>query len=252
MEHLPKIANQVKNGGKVEKIVESIKASKGAAEAIANAKYTRTLLQSMRGFMDDVASVVAKQGITIEKFTELRLKPLEKLTESEKSIMKVIRESISMPDNTTIMQKVIPKGDIAKYIDGTYTQVGGYVTKAQDVKQLKNYNNIYQSLRLDYPGTVYNQATDDVLGVIRFKTPQASNIKIPYGKEMGGSVTDSFPFTGNGFTSATNGQTIPEFTCNSRLNLYDGAELYEVGKDGREVLRAIFDDEIGKFVSIIK
>ena len=52
--------------------------------------------------------------------------------------------------------------------------------------------------------------------------------------------------------SASNGQTIPEFTCNSRLNLYDGAELYEVGKDGREVLRAIFDDEIGKFVSIIK
>ncbi|QAS59366.1 hypothetical protein [Clostridium septicum] len=35
MEHLPQIANQVKNGGKVEKIVESIKASKGVAEAVS-------------------------------------------------------------------------------------------------------------------------------------------------------------------------------------------------------------------------
>ena len=33
MEHLPQIANQVKNGGKVEKIVESIKASKGVSKA---------------------------------------------------------------------------------------------------------------------------------------------------------------------------------------------------------------------------
>ncbi|AYE34005.1 hypothetical protein [Clostridium septicum] len=40
MEHLPQIANQVKNGGKVEKIVESIKASKGAAEAVSKLKYT--------------------------------------------------------------------------------------------------------------------------------------------------------------------------------------------------------------------
>ena len=140
--------------------------------------------------------------------------------------------------------------NIAKYIDGTYTQVGGYVTKAQDVKQLKNYNNIYQSLRLDYPGTVYNQVTDDVLGVIRFKTPEASNIKIPYGKDMGGSIMDSSPFTGNGFTSATNGQVIPEFKCGNFLHIDDGAELYEITKDGREVLRAVFKRDLGKFISI--
>lgn len=58
---------------------------------------------------------------------------------------------------------------------------------------------------------------------------------------MGGSILDSPPFTGNGFTSATNGQVIPEFKCGKYLDVYDGAELYEVGKDGKEVLRAIFN-----------
>ena len=48
MEHLPQIANQVKNGGKVEKIVESIKASNGAAEALTR--------KSVR-LLDEVADV---------------------------------------------------------------------------------------------------------------------------------------------------------------------------------------------------
>lgn len=151
------------------------------------------------------------------------------------TVMKSIRESIPMPDSNTIVQKVIPKGDIAKYLDGTYTQVGGYVTRAQDVSQLENYTDIYDSLRLDYPSTVYNPSIDDALGVIRFKTTESSEIQIPYGEEMGGSITDAPPFKGNGFTSATNGQVIPEFKCGSYLNVEDGAELYEINPNGTEV-----------------
>lgn len=151
------------------------------------------------------------------------------------------------------MQKVVPQGDIAKYLDGTYNKVGGYVTKAQDVKQLTNYDDIYNSLRLNYTGSAYKPATDECVGVIRFKTLEVSDMKIPYSEAMGGNTVDGAPFTGNGFTAATNGQAIPEYTCSGKyLTLDDGAELYTVAKDGTETLAAVYDSYLGKFVDILK
>ena len=59
----------------------------------------------------------------------------------------MIRESVPMPDTNTMMQKVIPASDIEKYLDGTYTQVGGYVTRLEDISHLSTYGEIYDSLR---------------------------------------------------------------------------------------------------------
>ncbi len=107
-----------------------------------------------------------------------------------------------MPNKDTVMQKVIPSSDINKYLDGTYTQVGGYVTKADDVTGLATYDDIYNSLRLDYPNSAFKPSVDDSIGVIRYTTDESSKISIPYGKEMGGTEVASQPFTGNGFTKA--------------------------------------------------
>ena len=154
-----------------------------------------------------------------------------------------------MPDSNTLMQKVIPIGDVEKYIDGTYTRVGGYVTRAEDVIHLDNYDYIYDSLRLDYPGSVYKPMSDDSLAVIRYTTDEASKITIPYSKEMGGTEIGQPPFTGNGFTKAINGEIIPEFKCDDYLKLSDGAQLIEIKKDGSEIIRAIYDVDFGKFIS---
>lgn len=64
--------------------------------------------------------------------------------------MRTIRDSIPMPTDETILQKIIPQGDIVKYLDGTYTDVRGYITKAPDVKQLITYDDIYRALGLNY------------------------------------------------------------------------------------------------------
>lgn len=103
-----------------------------------------------------------------------------------------------------------------------------------------NYDNIYNGLRLNYPGSEYNPVTDDSLGVIRFTTGDASKISILYGTEMGGNVEGEYPFTGNGFTKATNGEIIPEFICDTYLNFSDGAQLIEINKDGTETLIAVY------------
>ena len=52
---------------------------------------------------------------------------------------------------------------------------------------------LYESLRLDYPGSVYKPMSDDSLGVIRYTTDETSKISIPYGTEMGGTVTEAPP-----------------------------------------------------------
>ena len=119
----------------------------------------------------NVTNIINKNGLTVDKFNELRVKDVTLLMDSEKVAMKSIRDSLSMPDNMTTMQKVIPNNDISKYLDGSYTQVGGYITKYNDVSNLTKYDDIYESLRLDYPGTAYKIDSDSSLGVIRFKTP---------------------------------------------------------------------------------
>jgi hypothetical protein len=194
--------------------------------------------------------VLKKQGLSIEEFNSLRLRDVSSLSDAEKATLKAIRESVPMPDADTLMQNVISSCDIAKYMDGTYTQVGGYVTKAEDVSQLSTYGDIYDSLRLDYPNSAYQSITDGSLGVIRYNTSEVSKIEIPYSTEMGGKVTETAPFTGNGFTKATNGQIIPEFKCDGYLDVEDGAQLIEISKDGTETLKAVYSEIIGKFVPV--
>lgn len=222
------------------------------AKAVENAKYTRAILQEMPGFMDDMASVLDNVGMSIDRFNELMVLPADLLSDADRAAMKAIRDAIPMPTEETIMQKVIPQGDIAKYINGEYKEVGGYITKAQDVKQLKNYDDIYNSLRLDYGGSEFKPATDKCVGVIKFKTPDISKIDIPYSPDMGGNVVNKPPFTGNGFTAAINGQAIPEFRIDGFIDVDDGAELYMVTKDGVEILVAIYSEDLGRFVDILK
>lgn len=198
----------------------------------------------------NLGEVLKQQGLTLEEFNKLRLTDVSQLTNDEKALLKMIRESIPMPDSNTIMQKVIPASDVQKYLDGTYTQIGGFVTRAEDVTQLKTYDDIYNSLRLDYPDTAYDIVSDDTLAVIRYNTNETSKIQIPYSSEMGGVTTGADPFTGNGFTKATNGQIIPEYKMSDFARIEDGAQLIEIGKDGKETLKAIYDVDFGRFVPI--
>lgn len=198
----------------------------------------------------NLGEVLKQQGLTLEEFNKLRLTDVSQLTNDEKALLKMIRESIPMPDSNTLMQKVIPASDVQKYLDGTYTQIGGFVTRAEDVTQLKTYDDIYNSLRLDYPDTAYDIVSDDTLAVIRYNTNETSKIQIPYSSEMGGVTTGADPFTGNGFTKATNGQIIPEYKMSDFARIEDGAQLIEIGKDGKETLKAIYDVDFGRFVPI--
>jgi hypothetical protein len=170
------------------------------------------------------------------------------MTALEMSKIDPIRNSISLPDGNTILQKVIPKADIQKYLDGNYTQVRGFVTTAKDAKHLFTFEDVYYGMRLNYTlenGTMPFKLSDGSFGVIRFKTPNtgASVPKLP-------NIEGSSPYTGNGFTGGSNGVLgVPEWKISYSTPVH-GSELWEVASDGTEVLRAIFNVTRNKFIAV--
>ena len=174
------------------------------------------------------------------------------LTAKEKEALKKVRDGLPELTPDTVMQKVIPVGDIQHYLSGKYTALRGFITRFEDVPHLTTYDDIYNGLRLEYPGSEFVPDVDDCMGVIRFKTKETSKIFTPYKEEMGGSSIGAPPFTGNGFTSAENGRIIPEFKCHAdgRLKVLDGAQLIEIGRDGTEKILGIYSEGDKKFISI--
>lgn len=200
----------------------------------------------------EMEDALKQHGLSPDEFDALRLKDVSELKEHEITVLKAIRESIPAPTADTVLQKVIPATDVEKYLNGSYTKVGGFISRYGDVSHLKTYREYYGGLRLDYPNSKYNPQKDTILGTIEFSTPDVSMIKTPYGPEMGGTETDPPPFTGNGFTKAKNGQVIPEYKAEDYMKLKDGAKLYTVDQYGTKTLRAVYDMDEQKFVSINK
>ncbi|TDQ29740.1 fibronectin type III domain-containing protein [Tenacibaculum caenipelagi] len=211
-----------------------------------NAKFNRSYVNSLTGFSDNIASLASKHNLSVDDFKLLQQKryDLSEMSAVEMSKIDAIRNEIPLPDGNTILQKVLPKKDIQKYLDGDYSAVGGFVTTAKDAKHLSNFEDVFYGMRLDYNGTLFN-LSDGSFGVIRYKTltPNASVPKLP-------TTNGQAPYTGNGFTGGNNGRLgVPEWkTPYNTPN--EGAELWEVNSDGTEILRAVFNSKENRFIEL--
>lgn len=96
-----------------------------------------------------------------------------------------------------------------------------------------------------------NFVEDGSCGVIRFKSKSSSGLIIP-GEDL--MKDNPYPFTAHGFTSGKNGRIgAPEWKFDGYKNyLEEGAELFEVYNDGREVLIAVFEtrNKVTKFYRV--
>ncbi len=180
-----------------------------------------------------------------------------RLTLEIKTELIKIREAVEFPNENVLMSKVIPPDDIEKYLSGEWTQVGGFVTKADDVANFKTYDDYYNYLGLEYTkqdGSIpFQKNIDTELGVIKFKSKYVSKdyLEIPYGVEYNGpsNNTNNLPYTGNGFAGGADiYNVVPEFEFNGYYDVMNGAELYKVTKDGEEILLAIYSADEQKFV----
>ena len=228
---------------------------KGADKAVQLGKYSLASISQERGFIDLLPNLLIKEGLTMDDFQYMLQKSVKALTESEKAKLARIRNAMPKPDANTVMQKVIAKDAINIYLRevNPYTTIGGFVTRASDAKHLKTYDDLYWGLRLDYVndgGKLMNYIEDGSCGVIRFKTKSTSELSIPREELLD---NNNYPYTGHGFTSGKQGRIgVPEFKFRNQFyaELNDGAELYEVFSDGREVLKAIFSNKENKFIPV--
>lgn len=237
-----------------EKIeIDDLKKRQSGAREI-NTQYSSDKLSNLKSFDSKLDGILENLGMTRAEFNELKLKPINSLTNTEVEKLKSVRDAVPPITKNTVIQKTIPGKDIEKYLNGSYAEVGGYVAKAEDVHDIKSYKDLIESLRLDYTDGGGNRPfpkKEGPYGIIRYKTDQPHDASIPYGEKFGGTNKDGPPCTQNGFTGSRNGKTVPEFKFEERLPPTDGSELYEV-IDERERLVGIFDEVKNRFIPAVE
>ena len=188
--------------------------------------------------------------ITIDKFQELKLKPLkgEKYTGREKEIIKSIRERFTI-NESTLLRKYIKPEQVEKYVSGDYNSVQGCISRAGDYNDVGDFKDIYDTFRLGYEPA--NGDTPDYLPTqtsywkIEFKTLNKElkkiNLDNTYGYEFGGKNTLPDPCTQNGFTGSENGKAIPEWNLEKGIEYDDNALITKI-EHGKIVKQYKFDD----------
>lgn len=208
---------------------------------VKEGELTRTLVQSLKGFGEKRDNLLANHAVSMTDFVRISTDSAWALSATDKQALKSIRDGVRCPDEHTLLQKVIPLEDISTYMNNKYGgTVGGFVCEAADVKNLVTMEQVYKGLRLDYSGTKF-KADGAGYAVIRFYSSAASRMTIPYVEEMGGTQSHSWPTGGGGFTTSTLGDGgYPEWVCDGYNAPEEGAELYEVTPQGREILRSVY------------
>ena len=242
-----------KNSPKMQNRVLGLRDAEGVGRVAKKTKkiFGRSAISKLNGFSDDIGRLAKKQGLSVDDFKRLQQKRYDKMAPIEQDKIDAIRKAIAMPDGNTILQKVIPKSDIQKYLNGEYTQVGSFITTAKDAKHLTTFEDLYYGIRLDFKlddGTRPFKLNDGSCGVIRYRTPKpkakVARVVDGVGEEL------ELPYTGSGFTGGNKGKLgVPEWETPYNTP-DDGAELWEVFSDGREILRAKFSTTQNKFIEI--
>lgn len=127
--------------------------------------------------------------------------------------------------------------------NGAYRELGGYVIKAGDTKVITTYDDLMNTLRLDYLDNNFMKTPSKNFVEIFYRTPKASEMSVPIG------ITDPWPCTSKGFLANTNGAVAPEYL--SGYFTPSEAELYLVdGFTGTRKLIGIYDADAKRFVTI--
>ncbi len=198
-------------------------------------------IRTIPGFEEEKATLLQKYGATDADFVRVSTDSAWALSAEDQTLLRNIRDGVSRPDGNTLLQKIIPLEDIFVYMNNIYGgTVGGFVCEAADVKSLHTMAQVYHGLRLDYAGTKF-KADGAGYAVIRFYSNATSHLSIPYVAELGGKQSHSWPNGGGGFTTSTLGEGgYPEWIFDGYNAPEEGAELYEVTPQGREILRSVF------------
>jgi len=180
--------------------------AENAVYNVLSSKSTPSNKRSPNSFINQMEPILKKNGISLDEFNSLKVKSVKDYTDNEIIVMKDIRDSVPSITKDTKLQKTIPVDDVA---------------------HLSRYEEVVESLRLDYTSWNGNRPFPDdgnSYGKIIFSSSKVDKIDIPYEERFGGKNTDGLPCTLNGFTASRNNEVIPEWQFNNRYFPEDGAE----------------------------
>lgn len=200
----------------------------------------------IKGFEDVKNDLLKSEKISARDFLVWSTDSAWSLPADAQLSLRSLRKAIETPTSNTLLQKVISLDDMPTYINNTYGgTIGGFVSVAGDMKKIANMFDTYWGLRLDYSGTKF-KPDGPGYGIIRFFSPAAKVLTIPFCKELGGDQPHAWPNTGGGFTSSKLEQGgLPEYSFVGYSVPSDGAEIYEVSPEGREILRSVYTQAAG-------
>ena len=212
-------------------------------------------------------------GVSWDEFNRLRNTHVTKMTQSEYDMMIDIRNAIPYPNNSTVMQKIMPiEDEVWLFNRKEKATVGGYVAKRSDAKNITTIQEAVEGLRLDYEGSPFVETMIDANGNrvavrdqngnlvlktdaylrLEYTTDETGYIQIPYGDMDGNSIDidgnirmnsstgkpDKVidPASGNGFIKSDSDEfLVPEYRHSDRSRLKEGSKLY-LNVGGEEVL----------------
>lgn len=209
-------------------------------------KFTRELLTELE----------LKHGITEERLNVLRNLDYNKMTQSDyEKIKPEIDAIISLTKSYDLnkvkpgmMRKYIPVEDVEKYLSGkfgdrSYDGIRGFIARQDDVLQLKTFDDIFYTMRLDYEGNtfVYNRE----IAYIDFSATTYEDTFVPIGKLYEGTEITPSPFGGMGLLKTENNQIVREYKVNYGKALefksMEEAIIYKMDKNGNTVKIAVFN-----------
>ena len=255
-----------------EKLQRNLNKSPLVSQELPRVKGTANPSPSQSTTRAIIDQKLKEYGVSWDEFNRLRNTHVTKMTQSEYDMMIDIRNTIPYPNDSTVMQKIMPIEDEVWLFDRKKATAGGYVAKRSDVKNITNIREAVEGLRLDYEGSPFVETMIDANGNrvavrdqngnlklktdaylrLEYTTDETGYIKIPYG-DMDGNLIDAKgnvlmnsdtgkpykaidPASGNGFIKSDSDEfLVPEYRHSNRSRLKEGSKLY-LNVGGEEVL----------------
>ncbi|MBD3942205.1 hypothetical protein IF188_10910 [Microbacterium sp. NEAU-LLC] len=213
-----------------------------------------------------ITQVAAEHGLTVSDVHGMirRHETGAPLDMHETQVLLDIRESIPMPQQGEIMQKVVSADTWQRYLQQRWDTVQGFVGRGADSQKLITSDDYYHGFGLDYGP---NRSTPEFLDAhgdvgelyaIRFANDGTMDLHVPAadaGADAGylfdangepyyhphgmGSLGSDNPYHGNGFVGTGDKELIPEYHLASPAKIGDNAEVWKITPTGEEVLVAV-------------
>ena len=253
--------------------VKAVSGVKPGDVGVPKAKGTVNPSPSQPTTREIIDQKLKEYGVSWDEFNRLRNTHVTKMTQSEYDMMIDIRNAIPYPDDSTVMQKIMPiEAEVWLFDRRKKATAGGYAAKRSDVKNITNIREAVEGLRLDYEGSPFVETMIDANGNrvavrdqngnlvlktdaylrLEYTTDETGYIQIPYG-DMEGNLIDTDgniiknqstgepkkvidPASGNGFIKSDSDEfLVPEYLHSDGSRLKEGSKLY-LNVGGEEVL----------------